>query len=325
MAVRADSERSCVFFERPYPSANAILLLGASPVLVDPGFGSDIADLFEWLTRHGVPPEQLALVVNTHYHSDHVGGNRALQERGVRIAAHDSDAKLVNSRDPNVCAAAWLRQPVEAYTVDISLSEGDIIDTGSTKWRVLHTPGHTMGHVSLFEPESAILVVGDAVHKADVGWLNPALEGADVLAQSLQSIDRLARLKPRLAYSGHGPVLLDPAAAFEKGRQRLERWLSDSTGAACHAARRIFAYALMIEGGLPADHVADYFADSPWAHHLAADPFATTVDRFAQRLLDDMVRSGAVTWRDNRLIASVAHKHTEPGWARSPVVPSQWL
>jgi glyoxylase-like metal-dependent hydrolase (beta-lactamase superfamily II) len=54
-------------------------LHGPAPVLVDPGFGSEVPDLMKRLAANSVRPEELALVVNTHYPSDHVGGNYALQ------------------------------------------------------------------------------------------------------------------------------------------------------------------------------------------------------------------------------------------------------
>ncbi|HEY4216791.1 MAG TPA: MBL fold metallo-hydrolase [Gemmatimonadaceae bacterium] len=313
------------FFERPYPSANAILLHGPASVLVDPGFGSDIIDLETWLTNGGVPPDQLALVVNTHYHSDHVGGNHVLQQQyGVAVAAHAHDADMINRRDPNACAAEWLRQPVESYTVDRSLTEGDTIDTGAAVWQVLHTPGHTVGHISLFEPTSGVLIVGDAVHAADVGWLNPVLEGAHSLTRSLETIERLQALEPRLALSGHGAAIVDPASAFRTGRGRFERWLSDPEGMAWHAAKRILAYALMIEGGMDADDVAPYLEASQWVHDFAKSPFATTPANFAELLLQELLRSRGARWESDRLVATAPHTPTDPSWPRSAVSPSDW-
>ena len=82
------------FFQRRYPSANCVLLHGERPVLVDPGFGSDTDALLAWLATQGTPPQTLSLIVNTHHHSDHVGGNHRLQPgtafRSRRIAGRPS-------------------------------------------------------------------------------------------------------------------------------------------------------------------------------------------------------------------------------------------
>jgi glyoxylase-like metal-dependent hydrolase (beta-lactamase superfamily II) len=123
------------FFRRNLPSANSILVRGTRPVLVDSGFGSDLAATETLLRDAGVPPQHLHLVVNTHYHSDHVGGNSGLQQRyGLPIAAHYHDAALMNQRDPDACRSVWLDQPVEPYVVNHPLRDGDLIE-GSYKDR----------------------------------------------------------------------------------------------------------------------------------------------------------------------------------------------
>lgn len=314
-----------IFFERPYPSANAVVLLGPAPVLVDPGFGSDVPQLLAWLGANEVNAAELACVVNTHYHSDHVGGNHVLQQQyECKVAAHAHDAAIVNGRHIDACAARWLRQPVEAYVVNRSLNEGDTVDTGAAEWRVLHSPGHTHGHISLFEPRTGVLIVGDAVHAADVGWLNPTLEGADCLARSIDTIDRLRALAPALALSGHGPAIGEPDKAFHSARRRFERWVADPEASAWHAAKRILAYAAMIEGGIDRDNLMPYLTVSPWIHDFARVPFGTTPAAFAKTLLEDMLRSGGVVWREGRLVATALHTPQDPSWPRTPSLPSHW-
>ena len=121
-----------------------ILIKDHLPILIDTGFGSDAKDTEQLIREAGVSPEELHLIVNTHYHSDHVGGNFHLQKNyGVMIAAHKWEADLINSCDPEACSAEWLDQPVEPYRVDTKLSDNDEINTGSRTLKVLHTPGHT--------------------------------------------------------------------------------------------------------------------------------------------------------------------------------------
>src|SRR4051812_32730945 len=116
----------CHFLIQAYPSANLVLLTGSHPVLVDSGYGSDSHTILRQLDAAGTPPATLNLIVNTHWHSDHVGGNHNLQHQyRVPIAAARSDALAVNTRDQQACLAAWLDQPVEPYRVDHLLDPGD--------------------------------------------------------------------------------------------------------------------------------------------------------------------------------------------------------
>src|SRR5699024_10230217 len=95
-----------VFFDRKLPSANMVLIIYKKSTLVDTGFGSDIKETERFIEQAGVPLEGLQLIVNTHYHSDHVGGNHKLHKKyGTPIAAHRWDADLVNRQDVEVCSS----------------------------------------------------------------------------------------------------------------------------------------------------------------------------------------------------------------------------
>lgn len=313
------------FFEREYPSANAVLVRGERPVLVDTGFGSDLPDTEELLREAGVMPEDLHLIVNTHYHSDHVGGNNGLQSRyGIPIAAHRWDADLVNRRDREVCSAEWLDQPIEPYEVNRSLSESDEIDAGGVILQVLHTPGHTLGHISLYAPEERVLILGDAVHGDDVAWINPFREGIGALQRTLETLDRLAELPVSRAYSGHSPAIEDLGAAIDGARQRYAKWLDDPQKAHWHGCKRIFAYALMISGGFTEKEVSPYLLRCPWFDDYARHGFESEPEDFVEPLLEEMLRSGAAGWQDGKLVVLAPHNSPPKDWPSGPARPKDW-
>src|SRR5690606_21678654 len=139
--------------------------------------------------------------------SDHVGGNHRLQTQyGKPIAAAYTEATLINNRDPLTCSAEWLRQPIEPYTVDLMLHGGNQISSGAVTLDVLHTPGHTLGHLSFYVPAEQLLVLGDAVHADDVSWINNFREGAGALERMMETLENLLTIPATLAVSGHGPV-----------------------------------------------------------------------------------------------------------------------
>ncbi len=313
------------FLQRPYPSANSVLLLGRRPVLVDTGFGADTPALLTWIATQGVDARDLALVLNTHSHSDHAGGNYALEsEFGVPIAAQVDEAILVNTRDPDACRAAWLRQPVEPYQVTRQLQGGDTVGTGSTAWLVVGTPGHTAGHLSLYSADHGVLVLGDALHDADLGWLNPYREGADSLDRMAETIERLATLPARVGFSGHGPAIADLPAALDRARRRLAGWQSDPERIAWHACKRIFSHVLMLADGLMEAALAPTLLAAPWFCDHAEYAFGMTPDAFIPLLVAEMLRSGAAKWRDGRLSATAKHALPQPGWPFAPTNPADW-
>ncbi|MCB9451518.1 MAG: hypothetical protein H6672_08765 [Anaerolineaceae bacterium] len=72
---------------------------------------------------------------------------------------------------------------------------------------MLATPGHTIGHIAFYEPDSGVLICGDAFHGDDVSWLNRFGEGEDALQRAMGTLDRLAGLRLTLACSGHGALI----------------------------------------------------------------------------------------------------------------------
>lgn len=307
------------------PSANMALVRGPRPLLVDSGFGHDAPSTEAWLRSLGVEPGEVALVVNTHYHADHVGGNHDFQAgHGVPVAAHARDAALLNARHPEACAARWLDQPVRPYEVDRALVDGDLLDAGGPELLVLHTPGHTLGHIALFEPEERVLLVGDLVHDGDVGWLSPYREGVASIALALESLERVAGLGARLAVSGHGPPLRDPPRTLAAAHERYTAWLERPDRAAWHAVKRGFSYALMTRGGIPRDVVQTFLLSQPWFLDLARHGLATEPAELVEPLCAELVRVGAADWRNGVLTPLAPHEPLPPGWPAGPREPAAW-
>jgi glyoxylase-like metal-dependent hydrolase (beta-lactamase superfamily II) len=307
------------WWQRPFPDANTLLLHGRQPALIDSGFVAHAEDTAAWARAYA---GRIALVVNTHWHSDHVGGNAALQAAGAAIAAGAPEAEAVRRRDAGCCAAEYLDQPVAPYTVDLSLDDGQVLSLGDTDWEVVRTPGHTPGHLALWQPDKQLLVVGDALSDYDVGWVNLALDGPDAAATALASLQRIAALDPRVILPSHGPIPTDTRAAFAAALRRTQRLVDDPQGAVWYGARRIFAFALMIRDGIPADEIEAYLLKRSWltdaARLLNLTPQALTDD-----LVASMLGNGALVMREGRMYASAEHTQVSAQSLRVPY-PRAW-
>jgi glyoxylase-like metal-dependent hydrolase (beta-lactamase superfamily II) len=268
---------------------------------VDSGFGSDLKATL------GLLPGEPALVFNTHWHSDHVGGNAGLAERfGVPIAASAAEGSRVNAGDPEAFGSDWLDQPVDPYRVDRLVEPGELLETGAVSLRVVPAAGHSLGQVALFEERSRVLIAGDAILAADVPWINPFLDGAEALETAIATVERIGLLGARLAVAGHGQVIEDVASCVKRTLERLRLWRQDHARMALHGSRRIFGFALMIHGGFARSGLLAYLIARRWVHdfaHLAG----MAPEEFAEQLVIDLTGSGAARWDHGRLVSTVPH------------------
>ncbi|MEN6329880.1 MAG: MBL fold metallo-hydrolase [Methanobacteriaceae archaeon] len=162
-------------------------------VVVDTGTGENIDYFFDSLKDADISLEDLSLIVNTHNHYDHVGGNRYLD---LEVAMHCEDAIPFQGGDDMVTAAFMFGKAMGKMRVDHKLEAGDKIG----KFEVLHTPGHTRGGICLYDGET--LISGDTVF-AGGGFGRLDLGGN--LEDMINSLEMLSKLKVENLLPGHGP------------------------------------------------------------------------------------------------------------------------
>ena len=133
----------------------------------------------------------------------------------------------------------------------------------------------------------------------------PAL-AARPARRTLASLHRLADLTPRVLLPAHGPIPANPCAAFATALGRAQRLVDDPAGAVWYGARRIFAFALMIRGGIPVDEVEFHLLARVWLTE-AARRLDSTPQALAAELVETMVRGGAIVLRDKRVHATAEH------------------
>ncbi|MDI3341432.1 MAG: MBL fold metallo-hydrolase [Sphaerobacter sp.] len=159
--------------------------------------GDVTADLIDAARAAGLT---IGLIVLTHHHWDHVLDAPALKAAtGAPIAAHPESAPLLASPAP---PAMPIPVQVPAITPDRLLRDGDTVSVGRYTFRVLHTPGHAPGQISLYEPDAAVLFGGDTLFADGFGRVD--LPGASV-EQTVATMRRLLQLPDHVTvYPGHG-------------------------------------------------------------------------------------------------------------------------
>lgn len=200
--------------------ANAYLVAGDEPVLIDCGSTVGYAKLKENLKRIGYAPRDIRKVIATHGHWDHVSAMALLrQESDARFYIHEADRGQVETGDGDLTAAFLYDQAFPPFPVDGLLYDGDTLELGGHAFRVVHTPGHSPGSVSLC---ARICDVGVLI-AADTVWGGFHLRvGSDIVHWG-QSLDKLLELDFDVFTWGHGQASLigDGKARVQEARRQL--------------------------------------------------------------------------------------------------------
>lgn len=176
-----------------------VLLKGQRNILVDCGVSYNYPDLEQEAAEAGLKLSDIDVVINTHCHSDHTGGNKRLKDEFPKLPfwCHEAGKSMVEDVD-----SQFKFRPVPAFYhlnggavhVDRVLEGGEVLDIGYPV-KVLSTPGHSADSISLYLPEEELLISGDAIpHIHDI----PIYENLDELEASLQM---MGALKPKYVIS----------------------------------------------------------------------------------------------------------------------------
>ena len=220
-----------------FPIGNAYLWIGNDGLtLIDCGLPGSAPHIGAAIRQLGYHPADVAQLVLTHFHPDHVGTAADVKRWGqAQVLAHRADALFITGRrtGPPPDLADWERPlfeqvnrqvpaaSAEPVPVDTELDDGSLIDLGGTHARVVGVPGHTPGSIALHVFERGVLLVGDTIARAPDGLVMRGVFNADPTAVRL-SVRRLAALDTEIVGFGHGdPLNRDAAATLRTVADRL--------------------------------------------------------------------------------------------------------
>jgi glyoxylase-like metal-dependent hydrolase (beta-lactamase superfamily II) len=231
----------------PSPANVFIIRDGNGFSIIDAGCAGPAGPdyLMAGLEHFKLAPESLHTVVLSHAHPDHMGGLSYIREWAEpRILLHEDDIylarnpeELTSTFDIPLAIDRFAEAPDGGQYTNFSLLgffrdfgcamsdgpevspmvEGDTVELSHFSFKVLHTPGHAPGHVSLFDEKNGILLAGDLVGKFPA-WYTPASGG---VTGYLKSLDKMSDLDAEVILPSHGPVIDDPKFGIDKIRQKL--------------------------------------------------------------------------------------------------------
>ena len=305
--LRDSALQGLTVLERGWLSSNNVILHGdegQGAVLVDSSHTLHGAQTVS-LLRQALASEPLLQLVNTHLHSDHCGGNAAVQRVwGCRITTPPGHHAAARAWDEEVLSYRSSGQRCERFTPDDCMPPGQSLQVGQRRWLALAAEGHDPHSIILFDAENGVLISADALWENGFGVVFPELDGEDAFADVGRSLDLIESLDARWVIPGHGAPFEDVAGALQRARRRLAGFVADPARHAQHAMRVILKYHLL-------EVQRQDWADlKRW---VASTALCTAVweilgrpdgslEAFGERTVHALVASGALALQDGQIL-----------------------
>lgn len=284
------------FVQRGWLSANHLLLThDDETVLIDSGYVSH-AEQTLGLVAHALKGRTLDRLINTHLHSDHCGGNAALQTQypALQTTIAPGLAQAVANWNQDELTYLPTGQDCPQFEFQRLMSPGDEMVLAGRHWQVHAAPGHDPHSVMLFQPDAGVLVSADALWENGFGVVFPEIEGEDGFTGIGQTLDLIESLAPRIVVPGHGEVFTDVEGALTRARSRLESFRAQPAKHASHAAKVLLKFKL-----LDWQHIADpelmaWCQDCRYLHELHSRFFETlALQDWVMQCMAELVKAGA--------------------------------
>ncbi len=304
MTVNLQLPEGVSFLERGWLSSNNVLLHdGGQAVLIDTGYwthAKQTADLIQSV----IGEQPLDLIINTHLHSDHCGGNAHLQMvyPNVETRVPPGHFEHVAQWDPEALTYTPTGQQCPQFKAETYLQAGEIFKVGGLEWLVHSAPGHDPHSIILFCDSEGILISADALWEKGFGVVFPEIEGVSAFDEVSATLDLIEKLQPRIVLPGHGAVFTDVPKAIAYARLRLEGFRADHLKHAIHAAKVLLKFKLLELQSVELTDFYEWANDCSYFHQLHTHFKEVTFANWTLGICESLIKSGAAIRIENKLV-----------------------
>ena len=253
------------FIERGFLNGNHLVYRSDNPILIDTAYIADFDETAGLIAQLGVHLSDVQLIISTHCHCDHVGGNKRIQDQsGCDIALHKIGKHFIDTRNDWATWWKYFHQEAGFFECSVELNDGDDIAIGPHEFTVIHTPGHAAEGIVLYHRKAKLLISSDTLWKNDMAVMNLRIEGSAALFHMLESLEKLEALDVQMVYPGHGPPFRDMQKALSKARKRLHHFLTHAEQIGLDLLKKIMIYTLMMRKTVPNDSFFDDLMQTHW-------------------------------------------------------------
>ena len=294
------------FIQRGWLNGNSVIYDSGKLVIFDTGYYSCRKETVKLIKQEGYDIADFDMIVNTHCHSDHVGANaEIINSSNARVAMHEYEAYYVNRGDRWATWIDYFDYEVPEYKVDIFLKDGDILNLGNIDIEVIHTPGHSIGGISLYDRSNKILISGDAIHENDFGIINARVEGSSAIFMLKASLERLQKLDIDVIYPGHGKPIYDAQNNIDTCLLRIDEFINDPVMIAHHLLPRIVIFHILRKGRIEKNEYINYLKGSVWFIEMNDLYLRTDPDVLLGDVIEKQLGKGIIKITDGFITANI--------------------
>jgi len=292
------------FLERDWLSSNQIVgIEDGKATVVDTGYAKHAEHTVALLEQVlGADGARLVRVVNTHLHSDHCGGNRALVDAfGCSITIPHASADEVAAWDESSLSFAATGQHCPRFTHDATLQPGDTLRLGGLDWDVHAAPGHDPKSLLFHCEREGLLISADALWENGFGIVFPEIEGESGFAEQQAVLELIGRLRVERVLPGHGRMFDDVDAALARAHAKLDAMRSDPRRHARHALKVLVKFLLLDVERIDERALHERAQDAVVMRHAAAQ-IGMDYEQALKWAADSLVEQGLLRREDGELV-----------------------
>lgn len=290
--------------ERGWLSSNNVVFHeGTEATLVDSGYLTHAEQTLA-LVERALEGRRLARLVNTHSHSDHIGGNASVRRaHGCRISVPEGMAPAVRDWDEDALLLTSAYQRAEPFEFDATIAPGDELEMGGIAWQALHVPGHDMHALAYYAPAERILISGDALWRDGFGVMFAELHGdSSGLPAQRRTLELLRELDVRTVIPGHGAPFAEFDDALERAFARIRAFEDDGARMARNAIRACITFKLLEVRSMALAELPRHLDETPLYRTANARYLGLDADALAAWLVKELERAGVARSEDGALV-----------------------
>jgi hydroxyacylglutathione hydrolase len=294
------------FIERGFLNANHFVYRSENPTLIDTAYIAGYDETTGLIEQLDVKLSDVELIVSTHCHCDHIGGNKRIQDQsGCDIALHKIGKYFIDTRDDWATWWQYYNQEAAFFDCTMALNDGDVLSIGPHEFEVIHTPGHAAEGIVLYNRNARLLISSDTLWKNDMALMTLRIEGSAALFHMLESLEKLEALDVQVVYPGHGPPFRDMQKALFKTRKRLNHFMNHRDQLGLDVLKKIMIYTLMMRKTVDKRSFFDDLMQTHWYKETVDLYFNGEYRAKYEAVMQDFRKRGIVKEKHDKIFTTV--------------------